>query len=263
MLCTKAEISHNARAFFYPDGTCKLCVASRDLFLESGWEAVGCDRLPSVAVAPSSQKRNERSDSVRRSRCKVYDIAKLNPWELFFTLTLDPRKIDRYDPKAAAGKVKKWLDNGVQRRGWRYLLIPEHHKDGAVHMHGLFSGDVPLAPTSHKTRAGQPIYNLPSWRLGWTTAIPIYGDGEGVCRYITKYVTKEFDMIFGNRYYAGGRGLVREPPRRLLDLPFRDLPGRPFLVEKAGVAFKYLEFRDCPDSRALNARLAEALGGGA
>ena len=41
----------------------------------------------------------ERSEAVSRNRTihKIYDIAKSNYWEWFFTLTFDPEKVDSFD----------------------------------------------------------------------------------------------------------------------------------------------------------------------
>ena len=173
---TEAEITHNAKVKLYPDGTAKLIVASSPIFRAAGWEPTATQRSNAGERCGQPDER-ARTDSVRRSRQKVFDLAALNEWELFVTLTLDKERIDRYDPSAVAGRVKKWLDNGVQRHGWRYLLIPELHRDGAVHMHGLFSGGLRLVDSGHKTARGQTIYNLPQWRYGFTTAMEVYGRG--------------------------------------------------------------------------------------
>lgn len=246
---TFAEISHNAKAKIYPDGSVKLIVASAPIFKDAGWEA--CSNADERLHGPSNPELNadepegrdrERGDSVRRSRQKVFDLAALNEWDYFVTLTLDRQRIDRYDPDGLARRTKKWLDNGVQRHGWRYLLVPEHHKDGAIHMHGLFSGSLRLVDSGKKDK-GRTIYNLPQWRYGFTTAIRTYGGAQGVSRYILKYIVKDFDMIFGNRYYAGGRGLIRQPPCLLLDCNFHAVPGTSHIVKNAGLAFKYIDLQ--------------------
>ena len=55
------------------------------------------------------------------------------------TLTLDQTQVDRYDMAAITRKLNAWLSNQVQRRGLIYVLVPERHKDGAIHFHGFFN----------------------------------------------------------------------------------------------------------------------------
>ena len=97
---------------------------------------------------------------------------------------------------AITRKLSVWADNQVRRKGLCYILVPELHKDGAVHYHGIFNAALPVTdsgtisrsgkkrpqrPRSRAERArwlsdgGHVVYNLPSWTLGFTTAIELYG----------------------------------------------------------------------------------------
>ena len=40
--------------------------------------------------------------------------------------------------------LNRWADNRVRRNGLAYVLVPERHKDGAIHLHGFFTESVPL-----------------------------------------------------------------------------------------------------------------------
>ena len=65
------------------------------------------------------------------------DIAFCNRFDYFLTWTLDPKLIDRYDPEIVGKKVRSFLTNASNRKGFQYIVVPELHKDGAIHLHGL------------------------------------------------------------------------------------------------------------------------------
>lgn len=160
-------------------------------------------------------------DPDMRARRKAFDLIALTRWDWFVTLTLDKSKIDRGDVKAFSSKLKRYLDNLVQRQGIGYVLVPELHQDGKYHAHALIRGDLqvvdsgtvtwignkrPVKPETARKR-GVPqdvwmtVYNVPSWKLGFTTAIRTYGSGEELARYVGKYITKGSRKIFGKRYW--------------------------------------------------------------
>lgn len=161
-----------------------------------------------------------RSDSVGRAKRKIFDIALLNEWDYFVTLTLDQKEIDRTNAEEVAKKFRKWLNNMVTRKDLKYIFVFEHHKDKkGIHMHGLVKCDkLNLSPSvSAKTgrpmytKSGQRIYDLKDWKYGFTQCIDLYGEPIHVAKYITKYITKDTEKIAGNFYYAGGHDLQREP----------------------------------------------------
>lgn len=145
--------------------------------------------------------------AARRAKKQVFELCACNDFDLFFTLTLNKELIDRYDYKAAVRKFGQWADNHVRRAGLKYVAVPELHKDGAIHFHGLCNsaGAGRLVDSGKKSR-GQTVYNLPSWRLGYTTAIPLYGERGAAAHYVAKYVTKQQGggTIGGRYYYHGG-----------------------------------------------------------
>jgi hypothetical protein len=141
----------------------------------------------------------------------------------FVTFTLDQEKLDRYDPAQVIRKLSQWLDNRVRRAGLQYIIVPEWHKDGAIHFHGLINdalprvdsgtvippgGGKPRKPRTKKQRAhwladgGQIVYSLPDWSLGFSTAIEVKGDYHQTVKYVCKYVTKQKDHPRGK---VGGR----------------------------------------------------------
>lgn len=179
----------------------------------------------------------------RRAAATVRDLCRCNRMAYFVTLTLSPEQIDRYDIAAVLRKMRSWLDNRVRRNGLVYVLIPEHHRDGAIHWHGFFNdadvgmvdsgtvkpatGGRPRRPRSARQRqewldaGGQVVYNVAEWTLGFSTAIPLYGDYDAAIAYTCKYIAKEGCKIGGRWYYSGGK-LLR-PEVRPVDCTFDEL----------------------------------------
>lgn len=169
--------------------------------------------FPKELTPEELQKNADRSLKVSLNRTvnKVYDYARANVWEWFITWTLDPKKIDRYDYKAITDKLSKWLDNTRQRKApdLKYIIVPEKHKDGAYHFHGLLShtGELEFIDSGKKTKTKDKIYNLEDWTLGFTTATKVK-DTLKASNYITKYITKELmNDTKGQRRYWNSKNL--------------------------------------------------------
>jgi len=198
-----------------------MCSTSPD-FREPGWEHPDPAALPPVRDA-DKPKRSDTAEakaedverSMRRARAKVRRIALSNDFRWFVTLTLDPTRIDRYDVGEVVRKLSQWCSNQVKRRGLRYILVPERHKDGALHFHGFFSDALEAVASGHRDKGGRMIYNLPQWTLGFTAAIELYGDYAGAVAYVCKYIGKQGDKPAGRWYYSGGD--LREPETEYVD----------------------------------------------
>ena len=261
VLCT-------ARVKAFPGGKVEVLVADRPIFGGKGWE-------PSHQAAkrrPRAQRGgHDTARAVRRARAQVRDIALSTPFRWFVTLTLNQEKVDRYDMAAITRRLNTWLDNQVRRRGLSYVLVPERHKDGAVHFHGFFndaleavdSGTVSLpgqkAPRRPRTarqraewleRGGRPVYNLPGWSWGFTTAIELYGEYEAAVGYVCKYIGKDMgaspngdglepQRIGGRWYYSGGQ--LGRPEVTYANLDIREAMEEPgayrFDLPQAGLSF--------------------------
>lgn len=150
--------------------------------------------------------------AARRARKQLFELCACNDLDLFFTLTLDKERIDRYDYKTIVRRFGQWADNRVRRKGLRYVAVPELHRDGAVHFHGLCNSASCRLVDSGKTdkKSGQKVYNLADWNLGFTTAIYVYGARDAAAHYVAKYVTKQqCGGTIGGRYYLHGGDLQR------------------------------------------------------
>ena len=201
------------------------------------------DPSPTVKAKRGTANMRKLRNNLSRAKSAVYELALCNSWDFFVTFTLDASKIDRNDLHAAYRKIAKWFNNYNSRYGCkiRYLLIPEPHKDGAWHFHGLLSGVPPnlLIPFSHtdhipqriKTMlaAGREVYNWPAYAstFGYVTLDRVQ-DAKRCSGYMTKYITKElldscielnFHVYYCSKGLRRAANLYRGPMKRPLEVP--------------------------------------------
>lgn len=198
-----------SRPIFNPTGAVlrKPSSFSSDEKLDGGKP---CEEM--VENEPTQGASDAQRRAARRARKQLFELCACNDLDLFFTLTLDKELIDRYDYKGIVRKFGQWADNRVRRKGLRYVAVPELHKDGAVHFHGLCNAAAVRLVDSGRTdkKSGQTIFNLPDWSFGFTTAIYIYGAPGAAAQYVAKYVTKQAGGgTIGGRYYLHGGDLQR------------------------------------------------------
>ena len=217
-----SDISSNARVKDYPSLEV-FQVANAAIFRQPGYEP----RKRLYDVSPKGEAEDPgRSQACSRARARaaVRDIALCNHFGHFFTWTLSPEVVDRYDADQVGKKVKTFLKNASYRKGFEYVLVPELHKDGAIHFHGLCNlGAVAVEP-AHDPRSGKPltmedgrpILNMTDWKMGFSTCIPIDENYERTCNYLTKYLSKGTDKILG-KWYLSSRGLVKRPDITVID----------------------------------------------
>lgn len=150
------------------------------------------------AKAQERKKQDNLYRSFRRTRSALYMYARQCNWEYFITLTYSPDKIEnRYDFSLCMKKVHNWINNCQKRKAkdLLYLLVPEQHKDGAWHIHGLLCNTTGLTfIDSGKRYDGKIVYNLDDWKLGFSTATKVT-DTYKVSNYITKYITKDLCTV--------------------------------------------------------------------
>lgn len=203
--------------------------------MESGWESSSGwgHKVPAPREKGGKSDGDDRLRSMRRARSKVRRLALANDFRWFVTLTLDPKKVDRWDPQAIMKIANRWLDNMVRRHGLAYILVPERHKDGAFHFHGFFSDSVEALDSGHTDKLGHPVYNLLQWPLGFTTAIELYGDYAQAVAYTCKYIGKqEGERPMGRWYYSGGQ--LKQPEKVYADLDYQDVKES---FKSSGIAF--------------------------
>lgn len=180
--------------------------------------------------APELPEHTKRLDeSIIRSRRLVFEYAMSNDWDFFCTFTIDKNKFDRYNLEEYHTKLSQWFRNYFRRKlGYdvQYILIPEEHKDGAWHEHGLFrnfpkseltefnitQGKLPSYILNKLTK-GEKIYNCPAYqkKFGFCTFEPVR-NSEACAKYITKYITKDIatsSIEKGHKLYYVSRKLKR------------------------------------------------------
>ena len=152
----------------------------------------------------------ERSRKVSNSRAKqkIYELARSNEWEYFLTLTFAK---DRYEYDILTAKLKNWINRTKKTYApdMKYIFVPELHKDGALHFHGIVSdiGKLPLVDSGHKDKSGNTIYNIDCYKMGFTTATKVTDSGR-VASYLTKYITKDLmSYSKGKKKYWASRNL--------------------------------------------------------
>lgn len=188
----------------YTDQIAKLTVCPR--VRKPGYElAEGCKSFTRKGEAGNEEKLPE---NVRRAKSKVFELALCNDFDYFCTLTFSPNKVkDRYDLEGCMKSFSKWLNNYNNRRvgaSVKYVLLPEEHKDGAWHLHGLISG-IPNGdlhefqydehlPTQirNEIAKGNRVFQWIAYdsKFGYCTLSPVRSK-DAVAKYITKYITKE------------------------------------------------------------------------
>lgn len=255
-----ARIGYTCKMKVYPSGSVAVTAADRPIFRREGWEERHPRRsgffglteadLNDPAMKPDraeweAAQVKDRAN-IRRSRQRamtaVRDYALCNDFGYFVTLTLDQSKIDRYDLAEIVRAMRVWCDNQVRRHGLKYILVPELHKDGAVHFHGFFpdgvevvdsgtiippEGGKPRKPRSKRQRAewlsggGHVVYNLPDWGYGYSTAIELYGNYHAAVAYVCKYISKAEGKLGGRWYYSGGK--LQKPEVQLTDATIEDV----------------------------------------
>lgn len=163
--------------------------------------------------APSKEsKESLLYRSLSRTRKKVFDYARMNLFEYFVTLTFNPSLVDSFDFDESSSVMSKWLHTLRQSNSdMRYLGVPELHKSGRYHFHFLMAGipNVSMVDSGHRTPRGEVIYNVGSYRYGFSTAIRLYSSGADLAGYLSKYISKDImSHVKGRKRYWCSKNLV-------------------------------------------------------
>lgn len=230
---------YNLKIIHYPNGECQVRwfekpiktpdeetpvldgYESQSLFadIEDAYETRG-GGVPTLSDPPPSDDNDYHSAS--RSKQAVYTYSRCCEWEWFCTWTFKPEWGDRFDYDKCSRTIRQWLHNARKRFApdLQYLLIPERHKNGAWHFHGLLAncGSMVFASSGHRDKSGNMIFNMTKWQNGFTTATKIR-DIHRVAKYVGKYITKSLcDMTKGRQRYFVSNNL----PSPVVELKFCD-----------------------------------------
>lgn len=150
-------------------------------------------------------------NSLSRTRKRIFEIAACNPWEWFFTGTLDGEKVDRNDLNKTFKQLSQFIRDYRKKTGCnvKYMIVPEQHKAGGWHFHGLLHGlpeeqlfkfcitdKIPLR-IKRTIQNGTDVWTWSDYanKFGYSTMTRVRDENAVAC-YVTKYITK--DMVSAN-----------------------------------------------------------------
>lgn len=183
-------------------------------------------RLKGSLEVDRSRKGNasKLDQSISRAKRVVLEKALCNEWDWFGTFTLDKRKYDRYDLDKFHKDFTQWIRDQRKKHKVQisYILVPELHKDGAWHMHGLLRGLPGTVPFAELRTKGWIVPDLlvkgnySCWldfhrKFGFCSLGPIR-DSVACGFYVTKYIGKSFQesgLSVGKHLYYASHGLLR------------------------------------------------------
>ena len=169
--------------------------------------------------------------SINRTKTKISDYVLCNNFSHFATFTFDPKNSkvkseeNRHDFQKMSSLLKNWLKteqlNHFRRHGrkFRYLIVPERHKNGAWHFHALLEGYqnetegfytrknkyITVAELK-KTKKDKNRKFITRYKLGRSEIAPIK-DKTKMSSYIKKYITKELIQDKNAKRYWASRNL--------------------------------------------------------
>ena len=187
------------------------------------------EEKPKAKKEKSEDNPERLSASISRTKSKIFELAMCNEFSYFCTFTMSPEKVkDRFDLDNLQKSFSQYIRNLNRGRENKiiYLLIPERHKDGAWHLHGLIEGlqigedlrefslDEFLPYRIRKMLiSGENVYNWDKYssKYGFFTATKVKNKQAAasyICKYITKEVAKQ-GREMGRHLFFASQGLKR------------------------------------------------------
>lgn len=161
-----------------------------------------------------SVERKEK-DNLSRARSVVYDLARSNRFDWFISLTFSPQMVsNRWDYDECSAAVKRFTHKlCLWGNGW--IIVPERHKNGAFHFHGLVQGELNVCPAINPytgkqkvDKNGRLVFNLNDYEFGFTEAVKT-DNSPKLATYLTEYFTKDMCIPKGRKRYWASRALIR------------------------------------------------------
>lgn len=160
------------------------------------------------------------SQSLSRSRQKISEYILCNDFNMFCTFTIDPKKYNRDNLDLFIKDFSQFIRNVRRLKNYNisYVFIPELHKKGGWHLHGVMNIPLDLLQRFNKSDKlpkyiRDNIENLYDWkgyrdRFGYCCLEPIK-DKNKTSSYVTKYIVKTLgEKIEKNKkVYFCSRGL--------------------------------------------------------
>lgn len=259
------ELYYNQRIKTYPNGTKIITTFNKTVFnplhnkknIDYSNREVPL-RLPWIDC-------DTREDNLKRAIESIFDIAFINEFDYFLTLTFNDDIVNSKDEDEVHRVMRNWFGNMVKRHDFKYLAVPEYHKkEKRIHFHCLCSGDLDMVDsgtvliperdkpvklsTADKICKNKDlyrtVYNLNNWHYGFSTLVRFNkceDNGIGttaIAKYLTKYITKDLTRILKHYYYAGGH-LNREVHTDYRVVPFDSVAAPAIPVKNTELFVKY------------------------
>lgn len=164
---------------YYVDNLIKIC--KQDISIKKEY------RLKKYSWKENNEKLY---NNIIRARTTILDYCLCNNFKYFVTLTIKPI-YNRHDLDWLRKRTNQIIRE-LRRKfdcPFKYILIPEQHKDGSWHLHGLFD-------SSFENDFYINCHGYLSWSsydvIGFSS-ISVIDNYIATCRYITKYVHKDFE----------------------------------------------------------------------
>lgn len=180
---------------------------------------------PCLHVKTDEVKENETKmdNAFSRARSMIKQYGLCNQWDYFVTLTLDRTKYNRYDLEVFRKDLAQFMRDMRKKYGsdddrrLSFVFVPENHKDGAWHMHGLLYG-LPECAVCPFVRGIHPDYLVDNGFLNWPDYARKFGfislgvikDQISTVLYTTKYINKDVEALRdlkGQHLYMASRPL--------------------------------------------------------
>lgn len=204
----------------FPDGSKQLIVYDEPRIVRYGTNTSNSFSLDDFLTPEEIEDKREYERKKKFFACKtkIKDYVLCNEFTHFWNLTQDEKIVgDRFDDDIALSNLSSFL-YASRRRAERnnskfnYLIIPERHKNGALHFHGFTSGFVGDLVDSGCVWKGKTVFNCKQWKYGFSDVTEII-DKSKAASYCTKYITKDLvnqGLGKNKKKYWSSRGL-REP----------------------------------------------------
>lgn len=224
-------INYNTKITSYPNGYREIIHKKSGMVkMKEGFTMTDKEVEARIAAAqrPVTQSEQEERTAKQEFRIKrkIRQLILANPFDYFCTLTLNPEKVNSLDYEASKKRLLTWCKNQRDRKGrFDWLFVPEFHKSGRVHFHGVignsqlnFSEAANQKTGKSVIRQGRQVYNLLDWKNGFSDCERIENKDK-TASYMTKYITKELmsnpNMANKPRYFRS-QGLI-EPEMTFTD----------------------------------------------
>lgn len=207
---------YNRRTTDYGNGRIEIAAYHSPRLRYMGSGRTPCSKEAETTAEAQEARTRQQIYAIRR---KIKGYALCNGFRWFVTLTFDPEKVNSSDYETAKNTLLKWCRKMRDRHGqFDYLMIPELHKSGAVHFHGLLGDVTAYFVEAVNAKTGNPVirhnrqvYNLPEWEYGFSDCEEIESP-ERAASYITKYVTTALltdKEMYNKKRYFNSQGLAK------------------------------------------------------